>query len=71
MDYIRGYAENDDHWNQLLSFPMFAYNTSVHSATKFAQFELVCGKIARDRSSFPGYEKLESYGSYLQELICR
>ena len=71
MDYVRAYAENYDDWDQLLPFAMFAYNTSVHSATKFTPFELVFGKIARTPSSFPNYEKLETYGSYLQELICR
>ena len=51
MDYVRADAENYDDWDQLLPFAMFAYITSVHSATKFALFE--------------------TYGSYLQELICR
>ena len=44
MDYVRAYAENYDDWDQLLPFAMFAYNTSVHSATKFTPFELIFGK---------------------------
>ena len=71
MDYVRTYAENYDDWDQLLPFGMFDYNTFVHSATKFTPFELVFGKIAPTPSSFPSYEKLETYGSYLQELISR
>ena len=69
MDYIRAYAETYDDWGQLLPFAMFAYNTSVHEATKFTPFEVVFGKIARTPSSFLDPEKLETYGTYLQELI--
>ena len=71
MDCVRAYAENCDDWDQLLPFATFAYNSSVHSAKKFTLFALVFGKIARIPSSFPSNEKLETYGSYLQELICR
>ena len=69
MDYVRNYAENYDDWDQLLPFAMFSYNTYVHSATEFTPFKLVFGKIARTPSYFPSYEKLETYGSYLQELL--
>ena len=50
---------------------MLPYNTSVHEATNFTPFEIVFGKIARTPSSFPGPEKLETYRTYLQELILR
>ena len=69
MNYIRAYAETYDDWDQFLLFAMFAYNTSVHEATQFTPFEIVFGKIAR--ISFPDSEKLETYGTYLQELILR
>ena len=69
MDYIRAYAETYDDWDQPLPFAMFAYNTSVHEATKFTPFEVVFGKIARTPSSFPDHEKSETYGTYRQELI--
>ena len=71
MDYIRTYAETYDDWDQLLPFAMFAYNTSIHEATKFTPFEIVFGKTARTPSSFPDHEKLETYGTYLQELVLR
>ena len=71
IDYIRAYAETYDDWDQLLPFAMFAYNTSVHEATKFTPFEVVFSKIASSPSSFPDLEKLETYGTYLQELILR
>ena len=50
---------------------MFAYNTSVHEATNFTPYELVFGWIARIPSSFPQGEELETYGSYLRDLIVR
>ena len=70
VDYIRSYADYYDDWDKLLPFAMFSYNTSIHEATKFTPHELIFGKIARTPSSFPSYERLETYGSYLQELIC-
>ena len=50
---------------------MFAYNTSVHEATNFTPYELVFGWLARTPSSFPQGEELETYGSYLRDLIVR
>ena len=50
---------------------LFAYKTSVHEATKFKHYEVAFGKIARTPSSFPDPEKLETYGTYLQELKLR
>ena len=50
---------------------MFAYNTSVHEATKFTPFEIAFRKITRTRNSFPDPGKIETYGTYLQKLILR
>ena len=50
---------------------MFAYNTSIHEATKFTPFKIGFGDTSRTPSSFPDPEKLETYGTYLQELILR
>ncbi|XP_051153378.1 uncharacterized protein LOC127287824 [Leptopilina boulardi] len=71
IDFLKQYSKNYDDWDKLLPFCMFAYNTSVHEATNFTPFELVFGKTARTPSSFPPEEKLETYGSYLVELISR
>ena len=68
-DYIKHYASDYDDWDRLLPFAMFAYNTSVHEATNFTPYELVFGRIARTPSSFPQGEELETYGSYLRDLI--
>ena len=48
---------------------MFAYNASIHEATKFTPFEIVFGKTARTPSSFPDPEKLETYGNYISAGI--
>ena len=50
---------------------MFAYNTSVHEATNFTPYELVFGRIARVPSSFPQGDELETYGTYLRDLVIR
>ena len=70
-DYIKHYANDYDGWDPLLPFAMFAYKTSVHEPTNFAPYKLVFGRIARTPSSFPQDEELETYGSYLHDLIVR
>ena len=70
-DYVKHYANDYDDWDRLFPFAMFAYNTSVHEATNFTPYELVFGRIARTPSSFPEGEELETYGSYLRDLIVR
>ena len=50
---------------------MFAYNTSVHQATNFTPYELIFGRIARVPSSFPQGDELETYGTYLRDLVVR
>ena len=50
---------------------MFAYNKSVHEATNFTPYELVFGRMARTPSSFPQGEEIETYGTYLRDLIVR
>ena len=50
---------------------MFTYNTLVDEATNFTPYELVFGRVARTTSSFPQGTELETYGSYLRDLIVR
>lgn len=71
VEYIKMYANNCDDWDRLLPYAMFAYNTSVHEATKFTPYEIIFGRVARTPSTFPDERKLETYGSYLRELITR
>lgn len=70
-DYIKHYIEEFDDWDELIPFAMFSYNTAVHEGTNFTPYELVFGKLARKPSSFPTYEKLTTYNSYLGDLISR
>ena len=70
-DYIKHYASDYDDWDRLLPFAMFACNTSFHEATIFTPYELLFGRLARTLSSFPQGEELETYGSYLRDLIIR
>ena len=48
---------------------MLSYNASVHEGTKFSPHEFVFGKVARLPSSFPSTDRLETYGSYLKDLV--
>ena len=48
---------------------MFAYNISVYKSTNFSPFDLVYERVARMSSSFPTADKLETYVSYLRDLI--
>ncbi|XP_051170602.1 SCAN domain-containing protein 3-like [Leptopilina boulardi] len=70
-EFLRHYAKTKDDWDRLLPYAMFAYNTSVHEATKFTPYEVIFGKIARTPSIFPTPEKLETYESYIKELVTR
>ena len=70
-NYIKHYANDNDAWGRLLPFAMFAYNTSVHEASNFTPYELVFGRIARLPNSFPQGDELETYGTYLRDLVVR
>ena len=70
-NFSKHYANSYDDWDRLLPFAMFAYNPSVHEATNFTPYELIFGCMARNPSSFSQGEELETYGSYLRDLITR
>ncbi|CAK9834654.1 Retrovirus-related Pol polyprotein from transposon 17.6 [Anthophora retusa] len=70
-EYLKHYMNSYEDWDLLIPFAMFSYNTSIHEATNFTPHELVFGKPARTPTSFPSGEELETYGSYLAELISR
>ena len=69
IDYIKYYANDYCDWDRLLPFAMFAYNTCVHEATNFTPYELAFVRIARMPSSFPQEDELETYGTYLRDLV--
>ena len=68
-DYLKHYVEDYEDWDRLLPFCMFSYNTSIHEATKFTPYELIFGRRARFPSSLPSAEQLQTYGSYVAELV--
>jgi len=46
-EYLRHYINNDQiNWDEWLSYAMFTYNTTSHTATGFTPFELMYGHQA-------------------------
>ena len=68
-DYLKHYIGDYEDWDRLIPFAMLSYNSSVHEGTQFAPHNLVFGKTIRLPSSFPSASQLETYGSYLDELV--
>lgn len=47
-DYLRCYVNKDsNNWDELLTFALFSYNTSIHKSTRKMPYELVFGQIPR------------------------
>lgn len=69
FDYLKHFLDDYEDWDRLLPFCMFSYNTSMHEATKFTPHEVVFGKRARFPSSLPSAEQLQTYGSYVSDLV--
>lgn len=45
-EYLRHFIDDDQrNWDEYLTMANFAYNSSIHSATKFMPYELVLGRI--------------------------
>ncbi|XP_046143423.1 uncharacterized protein LOC123988229 [Osmia bicornis bicornis] len=70
-EYLKHYMNSYEDWDLYLPFATLSYNTSVHEATNFTPHELIFGKPARQPSSFPEGEELDTYGTYLTHLITR
>lgn len=69
VDYLKHYINDYEDWDRLVPFAMLSYNCAVHEGTQFSPHELIFGKTMRIPSSFPSTEQLQTYGSYLQEMI--
>ena len=71
MDYIMHYADDYFDLDRLLPFVMFTFYTSIHEAINFTPYEMVFGPVTRTPSSFPHGTELDTYKSYLRDLIVR
>ncbi|KAH9640804.1 hypothetical protein HF086_001965 [Spodoptera exigua] len=71
--YLRIQTDNHSgHWSKWIAYWCFAYNTSVHTETKFTPFELVFGKQANLPSNLTIHpEPIYNHESYLLELKYR
>ncbi|KAH9633903.1 hypothetical protein HF086_009716 [Spodoptera exigua] len=71
--YLRIQTDNHSgHWSKWIAYWCFAYNTSVHTETKFTPFELVFGKQANLPSNLTIHpEPIYNHESYPLELKYR
>lgn len=69
IDYLKHYINDYEDWDRLVPFAMLSYNCAIHEGTQFSPHELIFGKTMRIPSSFPPTEQLQTYGSYLQEMV--
>lgn len=64
-EYLRHFVDVDQrNWDEWLKMASFAFNTTVHSATKFTPFELMTGRRALMPSSFVNNEPRKPFFSY-------
>lgn len=69
--FLRTRAGTQLDWDKLVPFAIHEYNTSVHRATNFTPFEVVFGRTCRTPERLPNEYELETYHSYLKNLIDR
>jgi transposase InsO family protein len=71
--FLRIYCdEHADTWSHWLPFWCFAYNTTIHSSTKYSPFELVFGKECRIPSNLSDtLDPLYNPNNYMLELRYR
>ena len=67
--FLRTKATDKTDWDKIVPFAMYEYNTSVHSATGFTPFEVVFGRQARSLNPLPDEFELETYSSYICDLM--
>lgn len=73
MSFLRIQTENDPHhWSSWLPFWCFAFNTTVHTETKYTPYELVFGKLCNLPSNLTSdINPLYNHYDYPQQLRYR
>jgi hypothetical protein len=71
IEYLKQYVNKFTEWDELLEYATFSYNTSTHESTRYAPYELVFGKLARQPSSeiVDDANKGKTYDDYLCQLM--
>jgi len=68
-EYLRHYTNEDQtDWDEWISFAMFTYNTTPHTATGYTPFELVYGHQAEIPTALTKPPKPTYNYDYAQEL---
>ena len=68
-DFIRNHASDESDWDGVIPFAMQEYNTSVHSTTGFTPYEFIYGRKARNPTKLADEFPLQTYGSYVCDLV--
>jgi len=70
--YLRMQTQNQSQtWSSWVPFWCFAYNTTVHTDTKYTPFELVFGQLCNVPNNIMDLEPLYNFNSYPLELKYR
>lgn len=68
-DYLKQYVSEDkSNWDEYVPLAMFAYNTSIHTSSKFTPHELVFGQKPNLPSSIENFTNEPNYDNYLENL---
>lgn len=72
ITYLRIQTENQSDWSTWLQYWCFAFNTTVHTETRYSPYELVFGKYCNIPSNLcNSLEPLYNFSDYAKELKYR